>query len=224
MKQLPAEVQDEFDNGNWVVKGSPRRFNQVDPDQGQEWLNGTGKRGGGIVGITRTTAALCRWTLSYNLRAHIAALTREMYHIDDDDHIACNESNPSRNRRDNDDEKKVIELLHQANIFNVNQQADVPERLQNMITKDLATTQIEESLLKASTLGQEKLDTFVKERLMVPKEDENRKKLRDPLPKNKALTFVSLYEAEKKEKSLPLLKLTERSFSASLQRTMLVQE
>ena len=60
MKQLPAEVQAEFDNGNWVVKGSPRRFNQVDPDQGQEWLNGTGKRGGGIVGITRTTAALCR--------------------------------------------------------------------------------------------------------------------------------------------------------------------
>ena len=213
MKQLPAEVQAEFDNGNWVVKGSPRRFNQVDPDQGQEWINGTGKRGGGIVGITRTTAALCRWTLSYNLRAHTAALTREMYHIDDDDHITCNESNPSRNRRDNDDEKKVIELLHQANIFNVNQQADVPERLQNMVTKDLTTTQIEESLLNASSLGQKKLDTFVKERLMVPKEDENRKKLRDPLPKNKALTFVSLYEAEKKE--------TEKSAAIKADRTIL---
>ena len=213
MKQLPAEVQAEFDNGNWVVKCSPRRFNQVDPDQGQEWLNSTGKRGGGIVGITRTTAALCRWTLSYNLRAHIAALTREMYRIDDDDHIACNESNPSGNRRDNGDVKKVIELLHQANIFNVNQQADVPERLQNMVTKDLATTQIEESLLKASSLGQEKLDTFVKERLMVPKEDENRKKLRDPLPKNKALTFVSLYEAEKKER--------EKSAAIKADRTIL---
>ncbi|CAH3166947.1 unnamed protein product [Porites lobata] len=180
---------------------------------GQEWLNGTGNRGGGIVGITRTTAALCRWTLSYNLRAHIAALTREMYHIDDDDHITCNESNPSRDRRDNDDEKKVIELLHQANIFNVNQQADVPKRLQNMVTKDLATTQIEESLLKASSLGQKKLDTFVKERLMFPKEDENRKKLRDPLPKNKALTFVSLYEAEKKER--------EKSAAIKADRTIL---
>ncbi|CAH3018507.1 unnamed protein product [Porites evermanni] len=152
MKQLPAEVQAEFDNGNWVVKGSPRRFNQVDPDQGQEWLNGTGKRGGGI-------------------------------------------------------------LLHQANIFNVNQQADVPERLQNMVTKDLTTTQIEESLLNASSLGQKKLDTFVKERLMVPKEDENRKKLRDPLPKNKALTFVSLYEAEKKER--------EKSAAIKADRTIL---
>ena len=35
---------------------------------------------------------------------------------------------------------------------------------------------------------------------MVPKEDENRKKLRDPLPKNKAPTFVSLYEAKKKKR------------------------
>jgi len=73
--------------------------------------------------------------------------------------------------------------------------------------------QIEESLLKASSLGQKKLDTFVKERLMVPKEDENRKKLRDPLPKNKALTFVSLYEVEKKER--------EKSAAIKADRTIL---
>ena len=60
MKQLPAEVQTEFNKGNWVVNGSSRRFNQVDPDQSQEWLNVTGKRGGGIVGITGTTTALSR--------------------------------------------------------------------------------------------------------------------------------------------------------------------
>ena len=140
------------------MKGSPRRFNQVDPDQSQEWLNGTGKRGGGIVGITRTTSALFRWTLSYNLRAHIAALTRKMYNVNDDDEITCNESNPSRKLRDNSDERKVLELLHQANIFNVNEQPTVPERLQNMVTKDMATTQIEESLLQANSLGQEELD------------------------------------------------------------------
>ena len=35
---------------------------------------------------------------------------------------------------------------------------------------------------------------------MIPNEDENCKKLRDPLPKSKAVTFVSLYEAEKKER------------------------
>lgn len=122
-----------------------------------------------------------------------------MYHVDDDDQITYNESNSSRKLWDNADAKKVIELLRQANVFNINQQTTVPERLQNMVTKDVATTRIEESLLKANSLGQEKLDTFVKERLMAPKEDGNHKKLRDPLPKNKAPTFSSLYEAEKKE-------------------------
>ena len=46
--------------------------------QSQEWLDGTGKSGGGIVGITKTPSALSRWVLSYNLRSHVAAETRAM--------------------------------------------------------------------------------------------------------------------------------------------------
>ena len=39
-----------------MVKGSGcRQFNQVDPDHSQEWLNGTGKRVGVIVSITKTS-------------------------------------------------------------------------------------------------------------------------------------------------------------------------
>ncbi|KAL9966179.1 hypothetical protein ACROYT_G024217 [Oculina patagonica] len=71
--------------------------------------------------------------------------------------------------------------------------------MQNIITKDVATPRIEESLLKANSLGLEKLLTFVKERLMTPEADRHHKKLRDPLPKNKAPTFSSLYEVQKKE-------------------------
>ena len=73
MKQLPEAVLSEFREGNFVVKRSARALNQVDPDQAMEWINGTGKRGGGIVGITKTVSALYRWTLSYNLRSDIAA-------------------------------------------------------------------------------------------------------------------------------------------------------
>lgn len=47
-----------FEAGNFVVKQSNAKYNQVDPDQSQEWLNATGKKGGGIVGITRTPTAL----------------------------------------------------------------------------------------------------------------------------------------------------------------------
>ena len=111
------------------------------------------KAGGGIVGITRTTSVLFRWTLSYNFHAHIATFTRKIHHVNDNDEETCNESNPSRKLRDNTDERKVLELLQQANIFSVNGQPMLPERLQNMVTKDIATTQIKESLLQANSLG-----------------------------------------------------------------------
>ena len=44
MNQLPQEVQTEFEQGNFVVKRSNQKFNQVDPDHSQEWLNGIGEK------------------------------------------------------------------------------------------------------------------------------------------------------------------------------------
>ena len=76
---------------------------------------------------------------------HIAVLTRKMFHVANDDQIACNKSNLSKKLGENSDEKRVITLLHQVNVFNVNKQITIPERLQNMVTKVVATTQIEES-------------------------------------------------------------------------------
>jgi hypothetical protein len=71
MNQLPAGVLSEFEEGNFVVKRATHKFNKVDPDQAQEWINGTGKKGDGIVGITKTASALSILTLSYNLRSSI---------------------------------------------------------------------------------------------------------------------------------------------------------
>ena len=88
-------VEEEFQKGKFVVKGSGcRKFNQVDPDHSQEWLNGTGKRGGGIVGSTKTTTALSRWTLSFNFRAQISAQTRQMLNGGDGNAIVHNEATP----------------------------------------------------------------------------------------------------------------------------------
>src|SRR6218665_935631 len=60
---------------NVVLQRFSQAFNKVDPDQAMEWIHGTGKKSGGSIGITKTTSALCRWTLPYNLRSHIAAQT-----------------------------------------------------------------------------------------------------------------------------------------------------
>ena len=81
MHQLPTAVLNEFQAGNFVVKRAALKFNQVDPDQSQEWLNAIGKKGGGIIGITKMSTALSRWALSYNLRSHVSYETKGVFNL-----------------------------------------------------------------------------------------------------------------------------------------------
>lgn len=145
MQQLPEEVKAEFEAGNFVVKRGKQLFNQVDPDQSQEWLNGTGKKCGGIVGITKTPSALSRWALSYNMRSHISCETREAFDTDLDDIVNHNECNRGRRRQDKKDEDSLFTTLKNFKLFS----SDVPQELQNIATKDLAHKSIEEDLLTA---------------------------------------------------------------------------
>jgi hypothetical protein len=191
MHNLPAVVLEEFKQGNFVVKRSKRKFNQVDPDQAQEWLNGTGKRGGGIVGITKTSSALNRWALSYNLRSHIAADTREMFSIYPKDVLSHNEAKPSRQNRDNSDENTLLSILRRFQLF---APTSHPTILQNIATKDLATDKIQRSLLDAKALGLQQLDEFVNDRLLVQPHTTANISLYDTIKKNKAPTFENLYD------------------------------
>ena len=97
MKQLPHEVKEEFLKGNFVVKCSFNKFNA------QEWLNGTGKIADGIVGMTRSVSAVMLWSLSFNLRSHIANKTHEMYEMLPDKSIAKG-TTPSASKRNGEDE------------------------------------------------------------------------------------------------------------------------
>lgn len=193
MRNLPDTVQTEFEQGNFVVKRSDRKFNQVDPDQAQEWLNGTGKRCGGIVGITNTSSALNRWALSYNLRSHIAADTHEMFHIYPKDIVSHNEAKPARQHQDNADENALFLTFRRFQVFTANIQPNV---LQNIATKDLASEKIQESLLGARELGQKQLDDFVKHRLLGTPGLPGTQSIYDPIKKNKASTFENLYNVE----------------------------
>lgn len=108
---LPPEVRKEFEDGNFVVKRTTQKFNQVDPDQSQEWLNGIGKKRGGIIGITKTSSALSRWALSYNLRSHLVNKTRGVYHPDSYDEYSHNESGKGRQTQDSHDEDNLLTTL-----------------------------------------------------------------------------------------------------------------
>jgi len=108
-------------------------------------------------------------------------------------------------------------LLRQPNVIKVNKQATIPKRLQNMSTKDVATTQIEESLLKANSLSHEELIIFVKERVMAPRQDGHHNKLRISLPKILPHLQHFMRTNGKTLTSVWLSKPTETLFIASVQ-------
>jgi hypothetical protein len=150
-------------------------------------LNGVGKKSGGIIGITKTNTALARWTLSYNQRASISMQTYEMMNVSVENEWSPNEATPARMARDNKDEAKILMVLQRFKVFG--EETGRPNNLLNIATRDVATTEIENSLLNAEKLGQTQLENFVKERMVDAKVN-----LRDTLPKAKALTFASLYK------------------------------
>ena len=147
------------------------------------------EKDGGIVGITKTALALSRWALSYNLRTQIAKKMKEMLMIgnENDDYIH-NECGVSRKKRDETDEGRIIEVLQRLNMFGISSAA-----LQNVTTKDLASSDIESSLLDAEKLAQEQFELFVKQRIIKPIDGKQRIDLTVPLARNKVLTFASLY-------------------------------
>ena len=195
MKQLPDEVKKEFVKGNFVVKCSSNKFNQVDPDHAQEWLNGTGKRAGGIVGITKSVSALMRWSLSFNLRSHMVDKTHEMYDMLPDKSIA-KETTPSRSKRDGEDEQALLDILQRFKVFSDDAPKDI---LWNIATRDLASDEIQCTLLNASNLGQEEVIKFVRDRISnPPASEEPPATFYDPIKRQNAPTFESLYEIPKK--------------------------
>ena len=54
-------------------------YNRVDRDQSQEWLNVTGKKVGGIIGVTKASSALSRSALFYSMLSNIVTETEEYF-------------------------------------------------------------------------------------------------------------------------------------------------
>jgi len=91
-----------------LPKCTNQRFNQVDRDQSQERLHGIGKKRGGIICITKTSSALSRLALSYNLRSHLSNETRAVYGQDYDDDYSHNESFKGRQMQDSRDKDSLL--------------------------------------------------------------------------------------------------------------------
>ena len=146
MHNIPEEIEYEFLQGNFVVTGAALNFNQVDPDQSQEWRNAVRKKGGGIFGITKTSTALSRWALSYNHRSHMSLETKRMFQVNSsvEDVSVHNESHSGRQAVDDHEENNLLAILISLKLFSNKSLSCI----QNIVTKDLATEQTGECLLK----------------------------------------------------------------------------
>ena len=110
MMTLPEEVHSKFLQGDFVVKRSNDKFNQVDADYAQEWIVGTGKESGGVVGITNEISAVQRWALSFHWRSEVATKTYTMFDLDVRT-ATHNELNSGRPKRDEKDENSLVSTL-----------------------------------------------------------------------------------------------------------------
>ena len=168
MSDLLQEVLHEFGESNFVVKRTDRQFNQVSADQSTEWLNATGKRNGGSIGITRISSAISRWAMSFNLRKVISSQTATMLGLtpdDEEDVYTLNECSKTRMERDDSDEGGIVVLLQQHCVFR-----DGPDTLSNIMNNDLVTPGIQDSLLGLRfLLGHGQMEVFVARRLCEPR-------------------------------------------------------
>ena len=86
-----------------------------------------------------------------------AAATRDIFALGHDDQMTRNESTSARMRRDHNDECQVMQCLQRFKVFSTNSHIDT---LHNIATMDLATDDIQESLVNAGRLDQKQLRRF----------------------------------------------------------------
>ena len=207
MIQIPEQIREEFMKGDFVVKCSELKFTQVDPDHAQEWLNRASKIAGGIIGITNTTSALMNWNLTFNARSFIANQTYDMFDLKMDKQVAKETTN-ARKGRDKTDEDKLFETLSNFKVFTIS-----TNNLINIATNDVATAEIQESLITAKENGEKLMLEFVKritEGGMIISAD----KFFMNIQRTNAKTFKDLYliRVNDKEKERKIVIKADRNF------------
>ena len=149
MMNLPdtaPEVYQQFMEGNFVVKESEGHLNQVSVDMGLEHINKLCKRAGGIVGITRSKAALNRWMLTCCELSRLSEDIRQQAGLTANRRLVQKEAGPMRMARDEDDVKRIHNQFIVFNPFGRD-----TEHLMCISTNDVAPSDIKEDLLTAQS-------------------------------------------------------------------------
>ena len=208
-------VYEEFLNGNFVVKRSQLKFNQIPLDQATEWQNKICKISNGIIGITRNDTARDKFCITWAERSyHVSHSTRVLFGVDDDANDTISTRKDAQPGRVSVDESAVSglkELFLRFNVFKINTfdpldgyvaLEEIAENVENegermevdmhqltsLATNDVATDDIQHDMLTAQQRGQQMVLENIGKYLV-------RKDMPffDPIKKNKSKTFATLY-------------------------------
>ena len=202
LEMTAPEVYAEFMQGNFVVKRTKRRFNQVPADQATEWINKTCKMQNGL--ICRNDQTRDKFCVTWAERSRISQDTRYLFNLEDEEEettFTRSDSLPSQVKRDADDVKKLITKLTRLGVFRVNTAlreeedgdmdsitGDIP--LVSLASKDSAPTDVVSDPLRAEERGKLHVITNLKQRLI-----EKTVGVHDVLKKHRSKTFATLYKA-----------------------------
>lgn len=125
LQETAPEIYKEFNDGNFVIKRSSSKFNQVSPDHATEWMNRLCKLHNGIIGITRNDLARDKFCLTWAERSRVTENVKLLLGGKDDTDntkFVREDALPSRIQRDRSDVRKLVEKMQELNLFSETQQ------------------------------------------------------------------------------------------------------
>ena len=146
-----------------VQRTTSHGFSQLPVDQTiEQTLNRNTKTKGGIIGLSLKKGAVQWWMLTAYARASSADRCREMASLHPQDEIKGHkESGSVRKRKDEEDVKKVMEVISQwRNPF------ETADDLVSLSPGSIASSALKEDLLKAEEKRKSALVSFVQDRLI----------------------------------------------------------
>ena len=122
LKKSQPLVYEEFMNGNFVVKRSTSRFNQIPLDQATEWQNKICKISNGIIGITRNDTARDKFCITWAERSYVSHSTRVLLDLENESNDTIStrkDTQPGRVKIDECAVKSLEEQFIRFNLFKI---------------------------------------------------------------------------------------------------------
>ncbi|KAG1698813.1 hypothetical protein GQR58_005642 [Nymphon striatum] len=195
-------------NVGFVVKwAEDRMFNCVPTDQAlEQTINREAKTQGGIIGFTRRKGALLRWLLTRHVTGEYSEAFKDIC-VNHGFSLFHDELGNARMQQDRKDATNIKEFI-QSQCQNPFDLDNIPSTLVNITTGQVATPEVEKSLIGATEKCQKTTDELFAERI----DEGSSGSFWDPLPRCPIVTVSSMKKALSYDKDRKLIIDTEILF------------